>query len=94
MDAGGRGLRTPAWLAELGYEQPVEDRVKIDLTYTTCHYRRAAHQFHGLGGLAIAGEPPLGRTGVLLAQENDRWIVTIGGYLGDHAPLDQQGFLD
>jgi hypothetical protein len=31
---------------------------------------------------------------VLLAQEGDLWIVTIGGYLGDQAPLDPIGFLD
>jgi 2-polyprenyl-6-methoxyphenol hydroxylase-like FAD-dependent oxidoreductase len=31
--------------------------------------------------------------GVILAQEDDRWIVTLGGYLGDHAPADDAGFI-
>jgi flavin-dependent dehydrogenase len=34
------------------------------------------------------------RLGVLLAQDGDRWVVTLGGYLGDHAPTDYPGFLE
>jgi 2-polyprenyl-6-methoxyphenol hydroxylase-like FAD-dependent oxidoreductase len=29
----------------------------------------------------------------LLAQENDRWILTLGGYAGHHPPTDPDGFL-
>jgi hypothetical protein len=39
IDATGRGSRTPAWLSELGYPAPAEDRVKVDLAYTTRHFR-------------------------------------------------------
>ncbi|QVJ02400.1 FAD-dependent oxidoreductase [Nocardiopsis eucommiae] len=39
VDATGRGSRTPVWLEELGYRRPHEDRIRIDLTYTTRHYR-------------------------------------------------------
>lgn len=92
VDASGRGSRTPAWLAALGYEQAPEERVKIDLGYTSCEFRRRPEQSGG--GLAIAAEPPRGRTGVMLAQEQDRWHVTVGGYNGDFAPTDLQGFLD
>jgi 2-polyprenyl-6-methoxyphenol hydroxylase-like FAD-dependent oxidoreductase len=35
VDTTGRGSRTPAWLAELGYTRPEEERVKIGLAYTT-----------------------------------------------------------
>ena len=38
--------------------------------------------------------PPDWRFGVILSQEGDRWIVTLGGYLGDHAPTDDNGFVD
>ena len=27
-------------------------------------------------------------------KEGERWIVSLGGYLGDHAPQDENGFLD
>lgn len=94
VDATGRGSRSPAWLAELGYEQPAEDRVRIDLGYTTRYYRRTPEQLNGSRGLAIAGAPPDGRNGVVIAQEDDRWVVTLGGFNGDFAPLDPEGFLE
>lgn len=94
VDASGRGSRSPAWLAEVGYEKPQEDRVRIDLGYTTRQYRRTSDQLPGGQGLAIAGSPPDGRNGVVIAQEGDRWIVTLGGFNGDFAPLDPQGFVE
>ncbi len=94
VDATGRGSRSPAWLAELGYEQPEEQQVRMDLGYASREYRRTPDQLPGLRGFAIAGAPPNGRNGVVLAQEGDRWAVTLGGYNGDFAPLDPQGFLE
>lgn len=94
VDATGRGSRTSAWLKTLGYEPPTAEQVRIDLGYTTCSYRRTPEQLPGREGFAIAGEPPRGRTGVMMAQEGDRWIVTIGGYAGDFAPLDHAGFVE
>jgi hypothetical protein len=29
-----------------------------------------------------------------LAQEGERWIVTLGGYLDDHPPLDEAGYIE
>ena len=40
----------------------------------------------------IAGSDPNWRNGVVLYQTEDRWIVSIGGYFGDHAPDDEQMF--
>jgi len=34
------------------------------------------------------------RFGVILAQEHDRWIVTLGGYFGDYAPSDDTGYIE
>jgi 2-polyprenyl-6-methoxyphenol hydroxylase-like FAD-dependent oxidoreductase len=39
VDATGRGSRTPAWLAALGYERRPEDGVSTDLGYTSRRYR-------------------------------------------------------
>ncbi|KAB8143064.1 monooxygenase [Chloroflexia bacterium SDU3-3] len=94
VDASGRGSRSPAWLAALGYGQVEEERVKIDMGYTTRYYRRTPEQRAGYVGLAIAGAPPDGRNGVIIAQEGERWVVTLGGYNGDFAPLDPEGFLE
>jgi 2-polyprenyl-6-methoxyphenol hydroxylase-like FAD-dependent oxidoreductase len=94
VDATGRGSRSPAWLAELGYEKPEEQQVRIDLGYASRLYRRTPDQLPGLRGFAIAGAPPRGRNGVLLMQEGNCWNVTLGGYNGDFAPLDSQGFVE
>ena len=40
----------------------------------------------------VAGSGPNWRNGVVLYQAEDRWIVSIGGYFGDHAPDDDQLF--
>jgi 2-polyprenyl-6-methoxyphenol hydroxylase-like FAD-dependent oxidoreductase len=94
VDATGRGSRAPAWLAELGYERPEEEQVRVDMGYTSRHYRREPGQLPGLRGFAIAGAPPDGRNGVVLATELGTWSVTLGGYNGDFAPLDDEGFLE
>jgi 2-polyprenyl-6-methoxyphenol hydroxylase-like FAD-dependent oxidoreductase len=94
VDATGRGSRSPTWLAELGYARPDEEQVRIDVGYASRDYRRRPDQLPGFKGFAIAGAPPNGRNGVVLAQEGDRWSVTLGGYNGDFAPLDSAGFLE
>jgi 2-polyprenyl-6-methoxyphenol hydroxylase-like FAD-dependent oxidoreductase len=38
--------------------------------------------------------PPDKRLGVLLAQDGNRWVLTVGGYLGEHAPTDARGFME
>jgi hypothetical protein len=66
--------------------------VKVDIGYTTRVYRRdPADQI----GRIVAEEPPAGRRfGLAFPVEGDRWIVTQGGMLGDHAPQDERGFLE
>ncbi|HEV2888537.1 MAG TPA: hypothetical protein VGX49_16625, partial [Jatrophihabitans sp.] len=39
VDAGGRGSRTPNWLAELGYPRPAEEQVRVGVSYVTRTYR-------------------------------------------------------
>jgi hypothetical protein len=41
----------------------------------------------------IQASAPNWRNGIILAQENDSWIVSVGGFLGDDAPDNDQGFL-
>ncbi len=94
VDASGRGSRSPAWLEKLGYKRPVVEEVQIGMGYTTCYYRRRPEHVPGLNGIVLLVTPPNKRLAVLLAQDGDRWVVTLGGYLGDHAPTDYQGFLE
>jgi 2-polyprenyl-6-methoxyphenol hydroxylase-like FAD-dependent oxidoreductase len=84
VDATGRGSRTPAWLAELGYERPAEDEVPIDVRYTSTPVRLAQDAVPDL--LTVIGARPDRPAGMALAAyENGTWIFTVYGY-GDHHP--------
>jgi 2-polyprenyl-6-methoxyphenol hydroxylase-like FAD-dependent oxidoreductase len=93
IDATGRGSRTPVWMEAFGYPRPDEDQVRIGLSYATRTYRLPPDALDGdLAVLQTAtSEHP--RSGVLLRLEGDRWMVTLGGRLGDHPPTDPDGFL-
>ena len=93
VDATGRASSSAAWLEELGYRPPANEKVEIGICYMTRTYRRRPTDLDGKHGIVVAGSAPNWRNGVLLAQENDSWIVSAGGYLGDDAPDDDQGFL-
>lgn len=93
VDAGGRGSRSPAWLEGLGYQRPVEETVKIDVVYTSCQYRRKPEHMPGVNALIVAASPDLPRTGVLLSQEENRWILTVAAYMGEEMPQDHAGML-
>ena len=41
-----------------------------------------------------AATPQLPRTGALQRLEDDRWLLTLAGILGDHPPTDPDGFLE
>ena len=95
VDASGRASRSPVWLEELGYEIPAVQEVAVDLAYTTRTFRRRPQDLNGDVGAVIGPKPPhQKRVGFILAMEGNRWMVSIGGWLGDHAPTDPQGYLD
>ncbi len=94
LDTTGRGSRTPAWLAEMGYARPPEERVKVGLAYTTRHYRLDCDP---LGSdLAIVPAPtpafPRGAFFYQLPGHTDRIELSLTGMLGDHPPTDPEGF--
>ena len=93
VDATGRGSRTPAWLAALGYEQPRQEQLTINLMYVTRHLRlRPGALDAKVVGVGAQPDRPTGF--VLFAQEDDRWILTVFGYEGHHPPRDPEGLLD
>jgi 2-polyprenyl-6-methoxyphenol hydroxylase-like FAD-dependent oxidoreductase len=93
VDATGRGSSSAAWLAELGYQPPANEKMEIGLGYVSRTYRRRPSDLEGKFGVIVAGSAPNWRSGFMLAQENDSWIVSVSGFLGDDAPDNDQGFL-
>jgi hypothetical protein len=94
VDATGRGSRCAAWLNALGHAAPREEKIEVGLGYMTRLYRRRPHQLNGKFGAVFAPCRPDWRGGFIAVQEGERWIVTLSGYLGDHPPADEEGFLE
>lgn len=92
VDASGRGSASPAWLEGLGYARPAEERIEIGIGYTTRVYRRRPGDLNGKLAVVVAGSGPNWRNGVVLRQAEDRWIVSVGGFFGDHAADEERLF--
>ena len=94
VDAMGRGSRTPQWLKAVGYQRPREDAVYMALGYTTRFFRRSPGDLGGDLGAVIPPTPDGKKGGVMIAQEGDRWAVTLMSHFGDQAPEEIGGFID
>lgn len=94
VDATGRGTKSPAWLKSLGYQPAPEEKVEVDLVYTTRLFRLGPNSKVHDRFMVIAPTPSGKRGGVMAAQEGDRWIVTLFGHFGQVAPIDLEGFVE
>jgi len=93
VDASGRGSRAATWLEQFGYQKPETELVKVDMGYASRFYHRESHHFNGDVIANIAPSLANTRACGMMAQEGERWIVTLAGYFGDYPPTDEQGFL-
>lgn len=93
VDATGRGSRTPAWLAEIGYHRPAEDEVVVDVRYVSRMVRLAPGAVPELTTV-IGASPERPRVMALFAYENDTWLFTVSGYAGHHPAADYAGMID
>src|SRR6266545_2722298 len=94
VDATGRGSRTPVWLEELGYARPDEDRVKVDLAYTTRHYRLSSNPYGTDLSINPVASPANPRGAFFPKLDDGSSQLSLTGLLGDHPPTDPEGFLD
>ena len=94
VDATGRGSHSPQWLEAMGYPKPEEERVEIAMGYTTRLFRRSLTDLNGDGAVVIPPTPEGKRAGVMLAQEGDRWTVTLISYFGNYAPTELEGYIE
>jgi 2-polyprenyl-6-methoxyphenol hydroxylase-like FAD-dependent oxidoreductase len=94
VDASGRGSHSPAWLEAIGYPRPEEEKVQIAVGYSTRLFRRRHDHLNGDLAAVIPPTPEGKRGGVMLAQEGDRWTVTLIAYFGNYAPTELPGFIE
>ena len=93
LDASGRGSRTPKWLEEAGFSRPEESTVTCGTSYATRVYQRDVSEPGNQDWVFITPEAPLQYTaGAALPVEHGKWIVSLGGWHGHHAPADEEGF--
>ena len=92
VDATGRGSRSPVWLEELDYPRPAQDEVRIGLAYASRVYRRHPDHLDSDRVVVVAATVDRPRGAAMLAIEDDRWMVTLNGYLGQRPPTDPDGF--
>jgi 2-polyprenyl-6-methoxyphenol hydroxylase-like FAD-dependent oxidoreductase len=94
IDATGRGSNSPTWLQLLGYPEPNEDKIEVNMAYATRHFLRGPGQLNGAAGASIPAIPTNKRGGVIVAQEGNRWVVTLTGRSGERVPKDLDGFIE
>ena len=89
--AGGRSAQVPAWLAALGFPQPQEERLAVNLMYASRLLRLRPGALGGDRMVLVGARPGLPRALALFAQEDDRWIASISGYGPAHRPSRDAG---
>ncbi|HYL38231.1 MAG TPA: FAD-dependent monooxygenase [Bryobacteraceae bacterium] len=94
VDTTGRGSHSPQWLESMGYPKALEERVEVALAYTTRFFRRRPQHLDGDGAAIIPPTPEGKRGGVMLAQEGNRWTLTLIGHFGQAAPPELEGFIE
>jgi 2-polyprenyl-6-methoxyphenol hydroxylase-like FAD-dependent oxidoreductase len=92
VDATGRGSRTPRWLTDMGGGPVPEDRVGIDLTYSSRVFEVPADLFGDDIVVATMRHPGQKRSAVMQRLEGGRVLVTLAGILGERPPGDLEGF--
>jgi 2-polyprenyl-6-methoxyphenol hydroxylase-like FAD-dependent oxidoreductase len=94
VDATGRGSRAPRWMEELGFQRPPETELFVDLAFATRIYRRRPSDLAPFKALVISPAGPAERRlGVIFPIEDERWSASLAGWVGDHPPLDEEGWL-
>ena len=93
VDASGRGSESPKWLEWLRFPEPREETVEVNVAYTTRLFRRHPNDIDGDLFSVIPATADTPHSGVILAQEGDRWIATLVGRFGQLPPTDLEGFI-
>ena len=95
VDASGRGSKAPQWLQAIGYDKPEEIKIDPLLTYGSRLYQIPDNFEHDWKGILLGAQGADNpRSAILVAVEDNRWLVTFGGYGEVQPAQDNNGFLD
>ena len=94
VDATGRGSHSHVWLETMGYRKPKEDRIEVNVCYATCHFLRTPDHLDGASLASIPASPNNRHGGIILAQEGNRWVVTLSARSGETVPTDLGSFIE
>ena len=94
IDASGRGSHLPSWLADLGYEIAPQVSAGVEARYATRTFKRMPGQEGVRPATVIIASPMLRRGGVMVAQEGNRWIVSLSSRDGSRPPTELSAFAD
>ncbi|WP_432968615.1 NAD(P)/FAD-dependent oxidoreductase [Dactylosporangium sp. CA-233914] len=86
IDATGRGNRGIAWLAELGFAPPEQERIDAGTVYVSQDYRRVPGREDFAAILNAPGGPQRPYGGIAIGVDGDRWMVTLLGVGPGQAP--------
>jgi 2-polyprenyl-6-methoxyphenol hydroxylase-like FAD-dependent oxidoreductase len=93
IDVTGRGSRSTQWLNEMGFVAPTQTEVKVNVGYATRIYQRDPDSALGKSWMLHTPEAPFeSRFGGMFPIEGNRWILTVGGWHGDFAGVDEASF--
>jgi 2-polyprenyl-6-methoxyphenol hydroxylase-like FAD-dependent oxidoreductase len=93
IDVTGRSSRSAQWLTEMGFVAPTQTEVKVNVGYATRTYQRDPDSALGKSWMLHTPEAPFeSRFGGMFPIEGDRWILTVGGWHGDFAGIDEASF--
>jgi flavin-dependent dehydrogenase len=93
VDCSGRSSRSDRWLGALGFPAPDTAEVKIGVGYACRLLRRTVGDLPtGQAMMVIPTAPDEKRIGVALPVEDDRWLVSLGGWHGEVPTTDETAF--
>ncbi len=93
VDCTGRGSQSPRWLADLGFTPPRTSEVKVDIGYATRYFRREPNDARADQWMFITPDGDQQNCfGAAFAVEGGRWMVSMGGWGGNHCPGEADGY--
>jgi 2-polyprenyl-6-methoxyphenol hydroxylase-like FAD-dependent oxidoreductase len=92
VDTTGRGSRASVWLEQLGYPKVAEQGAKIGLGYASRHYRLRYDPFGTDHSMVVVATPDMPRGAIFTKTDDGLVELTTYGILGDHPPVDPEGF--